>query len=163
MNTKKRSFHESNSGGDLSKKQRNNRQIEMARTNYSNDQYKIKLERDRISFPGCPLQIQVRPPPWYNDKSGMASHSVSISRVSRCSWDKHSTNGFDSSGTAAITEIKAAAAIPAYEHFKPTPSKPKESDEEKEARDLTNDVLKSMRCRARSESGRTCWSTSKNT
>ena len=45
---------------------------------------------------------------------------------------------------SAIAEIKADPAKPTYEHFKPSTAKPTETNEEKEARDLTNDVLKSM-------------------
>ena len=45
---------------------------------------------------------------------------------------------------SAIAEIKADPAKPIYEHFKPSTVKPTETNEEKEARDLTNDVLKSM-------------------
>ena len=45
---------------------------------------------------------------------------------------------------SAIAEIKTDPATPAYAHFKPSLSKPSETDEEKEARDLANDVLKSM-------------------
>ena len=46
---------------------------------------------------------------------------------------------------SAIAEIKADPAKPIYEqHFKPSTAKPTETNEEKEARDLTNDVLKSM-------------------
>ena len=45
---------------------------------------------------------------------------------------------------STIAEIKAAPAASAYEHFKSSTAKPTETNEEKEARDLNNDVLKSM-------------------
>ena len=107
MNSKKRSFQESNSGGDQNKKQRNKL-----------SDWKRYSAKDKSRWPELQQMI-----------NNIKLNSNEIGYLL---------------DPAAIAEIKTSPATPAYAHFKPSLAKPTETDEEKEARDLTNDVLKSM-------------------
>ena len=101
MNSKKRSFHESNSGGEQNKRQR---------IKFSD--WKRYSAKDKSRWPVLQQMISIK----------LNSNEIGYLLE-----------------PSAIAEIKTDPATPAYAHFKPSLSKPTETDEEKEARDLINE------------------------